>query len=50
MGVIATDSDRGAIDTETDAIAKSRIDNSPYVICHIFTIPVLGFRFTDCKV
>ncbi len=49
MGVIATNSDGGAVHAETDAIAKSRIDNSFYLIHHIFTIPVLGFRFTDCK-
>ena len=47
--MIATNGDGGAIHSETDAIVKSRIDTSFYIICHIFTIPVLGFRFTDCK-
>jgi hypothetical protein len=32
MGVIATNSDGGAIHSEADAIAKSRIDASFYII------------------
>ena len=53
MWMISANRDWGSVDNESDSVRRVSLKGSAWWVCcldsHIFTIPVLGIRFTDCK-